>query len=144
MVPFVGSKILVIFMYWSFCSFLLFFALFLFLFCCFSVLVCLFLVVLLLLDVHCGLRCLVCHPLWYMSPMSKMKNCLYAVNCFRLNLDSAVFVSFFGIMSLSVHRPAKRARGSQQIAHVNPMAFGMNPECRIARRWWKGLVEQAQ
>ena len=79
-------------------------------------------VFLLLLDVHCGLRCLVCHPHWYMSPMSKMKNCLYAVN-----LDSAVFVSFFGIMSLSVHRPAKRARGSQQGAHVNPMAFGMNP-----------------
>ena len=109
MVPFVGSKILVIFMYWSFCSFLLFFALFLFfvffafvlfLFCCFLVLVCLFLVVLLLLDVHCGLRCLVCHPLWYMSPMSKMENCFYAVNCFRLSLDSAVFVSFFGIMSL--------------------------------------------
>ena len=59
--------------------------------------------------------------------MSKMKQCLYAVNCFRLILDSAVFVSFFGIMSLSVPRPAKRARGSQQVAHVNPMAFGMNP-----------------
>ena len=60
-------------------------------------------------------------------PCQKWNNCFYAVNCFRLSLDSAVFVSFFGIMSLSVHRPAKRARGSQQGAHVNPMAFGMNP-----------------
>ena len=88
----------------------------------------LFLVVLLLLDVHCGLRCLLNHPLWYMS-LTHVKNennvCMQSIVS-GLILDSAVFVSFFGIMSLSVPRPAKRARGSQQVAHVNPMAFGMN------------------
>ena len=86
-------------MYCSFCSFLLFFALFfsfllffshfcfflffLFYFVLFLFFYCffwlfyysfgLFLVVLLLLDVHCGLRCLLNHPLWYMS-LTHVKN----------------------------------------------------------------------
>ena len=84
-------------MYCSFCSFLLFFSLFcsfflifvfffvffLFYFVLFLFFYCffwlfyysfgLFLVVLLLLDVHCGLRCLLNHPLWYMS-LTHVKN----------------------------------------------------------------------